>query len=104
MRDDEFRGRQLFLLSLGYRYKLPFKIFFTTYLKLRYDLGAVWAFPNQISFKDLKQGVGTSISFDTPIGPAEFSVGRSFKFERNLPQKPISWGDVFFYFSIGYYF
>ena len=104
MRDDEFRGRQVFLSSFGYRYKLPVKIFFTTYLKFRYDLGAVWEFPNQIRFKDLRHGIGATISFDTPIGPVDFSVGRSFKFERSLPNKPISWGDVLFYFSIGYYF
>jgi len=104
MRDHEFRGRQLFLLSLGYRYKLPFKIFFNTYLKFRYDLGSIWVFPDQIRFKDLRHGIGATISFDTPIGPADFSVGRSFKFERSLPNKPISWGDILFYFSIGYYF
>ena len=104
MRDDECRGRQVFLSSFGYRYKLPVKIFFTTYLKFRYDLGAVWEFPNQIRFKDLRHGIGATISFDTPIGPVDFSVGRSFKFERSLPNKPISWGDVLFYFSIGYYF
>ncbi|MCH7827858.1 MAG: patatin-like phospholipase family protein, partial [Bacteroidetes bacterium] len=50
MRDDEFRGRQVFLSSFGYRYKLPVKIFFPTYFKLRYDIGAVWEFPNQIRF------------------------------------------------------
>jgi len=104
MRDDEFRGRQLFLTSIGYRYKLPINIFFPTYLKIRYDLGTVWTFPNQIRFKDLRHGVGATISFDTPIGPADFSVGRSFKWERSLPNNPISWGDVLFYFSIGYYF
>lgn len=104
MRLDEFRGRQIFLASFGYRYKLPIKIFFTTYLKFRYDLGAVWEFPNQIRFKDFRHGIGATLSFDTPIGPADFSIGRSFKFARSLPNNPISWGDVLFYFSIGYYF
>ena len=104
MRDYEFRGRQLFLASIGYRYKLPINIFFPIYLKVRYDLGTVWSFPNQIRFKDLRHGVGTTISFDTPIGPADFSIGRSFKLERSLPNNPISWGDILLYFSIGYYF
>ena len=104
MRDDELRGRQLFLASIGYRYKLPFNIFFPIYLKFRYDLGNVWAIPNQIRFKDLKHGIGATISFDTPIGPADFSIGRSFKLERSIPNDPISWGELLFYFSIGYYF
>ncbi|MDT3695355.1 MAG: patatin-like phospholipase family protein [Ignavibacterium sp.] len=104
MHDNEYRGRQIMLASLMYRYKLPFIIFFDTYLKFRYDLGSTWAFQEQIRFKDLKHGIGTAISFDTPIGPAEFAVGRSFLLRNDLPDNPISWGDVLFYFSIGYYY
>ena len=102
MRDYEFRGRQIFLASLEYRYHLPFDIFFKTYLKIRYDLGSTWEVPEEIRFKDFRHGIGATISFDTPIGPAELSVGRSFKFIRNLPNNPISWGEVLFYFSVGY--
>lgn len=104
MHDNEYRGRQILVTSLMYRYKLPFIIFFDTYLKLRYDLGSTWDFQEQIRFKDLKHGIGTSISFDTPIGPAEFAVGRSFLLRNDLPNNPINWGDVLFYFSIGYYY
>ncbi len=103
MRADEFRGRQIFLSSLEYRYKLPFEIFFDTYFKMRYDLGSTWEVQEQIKFKELRHGIGISLSFDTPVGPADFSVGRSFLF-KNLPNNPISLGDVYFYFSIGYYY
>ena len=103
MRADEFRGRQIFLSSLEYRYKLPFEIFFDTYFKMRYDLGSTWEEQEQIKFKELRHGIGISLSFDTPVGPADFSLGRSFLF-KNLPDNPISLGDVFFYFSIGYYY
>jgi len=102
MNQNEFRGRQIFLTSLMYRIKLPFQIFFDTYFKFRYDLGSTWEVQTQISFKDLRHGVGAVISFDTPIGPADFGVGRSFLLRKNLPENPISWGDVVFYFSIGY--
>lgn len=104
MRDNEFRGRQIFLASLEYRYELPIKIFFDTYIKLRYDIGNAWGEQEEIRFKDLRHGIGTTLSFDTPIGPADFSVGKSFLFVKNLPGNPISWGDTFFYFSIGYYY
>ncbi len=104
MRENELRGRQLFLASMEYRYKLPFNIFFDTYFKLRYDLGSVWAYQDEIRFKDLRHGIGTSLSFDTPIGPADFAIGKSFLFKKNLPGNPLSWGDLLFYFSIGYYF
>jgi len=102
MRENEFRGRQIFLTSLMYRLKLPFQVFFDTYIKLRYDLGTTWLEPSQIKFKDLRHGLGGIVSFDTPIGPAEFAVGRSFLLNKQLPENPVSWGEVFFYFSIGY--
>jgi NTE family protein len=104
MREDEYRGRQIFLTSLIYRYKLPFSIFFDTYVQARYDLGNVWEIQEQIKFKNLKHGIGFGISLDTPIGPADFALGRSFLFTKDLPKNPISWGDVQFYFSIGYYY
>jgi outer membrane protein assembly factor BamA len=40
--ENEFRGRQIFLTSLMYQYKLPFQIFFDTYAWFRYDLGSTW--------------------------------------------------------------
>ena len=83
LRKDEFRGRQIFLTSLEYRYKLPFEIFFDTYFSLRYDLGSIWGEQEEIRFRDLKHGIGTSLAFDTPIGPAKFSVGKSFLFEKS---------------------
>ncbi len=54
MRADEFRGRQIFLSSLEYRYKLPFEIFFEAYFKMRYDLGSTWEVQEQIKFKEIK--------------------------------------------------
>ena len=102
MRENEFRGRQIFLASLMYRIKLPFKVFFDTYLKARYDLGSTWDVKSQIHFKDLRHGIGGVVSFDTPIGPADFAVGRSFLLRKDLPENPLVWGDVLFYFSIGY--
>jgi NTE family protein len=102
MRQDEYRGRQLFLSSLEYRYKLPFIIFFKTFFKFRYDLGSIWEVQEQIRFKDLRHGIGTALSFDTPIGPADFSVGRSFLLKNTGTS--ILWGDVSFYFSIGYFY
>lgn len=104
MREDEFRGRQILASSFEYRLFLPVKIFFPTYFLVRYDLGNTWPAREQIRFKDLKHGVGGTFSFDTPIGPADFSVGRSFLFVKNLPGNPISLGPVYFYFSIGYYY
>jgi len=103
-RDYEYRGRQILSASLEYRYNLPFKIFFDTYVKARYDLGSIWAEREQIRFKDLKHGVGASLSFNTPIGPADFSIGKGFYFSDVLSKSTINWGPTYFYFTIGYYY
>ncbi len=103
-RDYEFRGRQIFISSLEYRVKMPFKLFFDTYLKARYDLGSIWNEQEQIRFKDLRHGIGATLALDTPIGPAEFSIGKSFLLKNTLPENIISWGETLLYFTIGYYY
>lgn len=97
-REDNARGRQLLAASLEYQYKLPFEIFFNTYFKARYDFGSVWAKTVEMRLKDFKHGVGVTIGLDTPIGPAEFSLGRSFYFLN----RSVSFGPFAAYFSIGY--
>ncbi|MBK7105051.1 MAG: BamA/TamA family outer membrane protein [Ignavibacteriae bacterium] len=103
-REYEFRGRQIFISSLEYRYKLPIQIYVDTYLKLRYDLGSSWNKQEQIQFNDLKHGLGLSLSLDTPIGPADFSVGRSLYLKDTSPERILSRGPFMFYFTIGYYY
>jgi NTE family protein len=99
MREYERIGRQIYVSSLEFRYKLPFEIFFDTYASFRYDIGGVWSFPEQIKFSNLRQGIGGSLSFDTPVGPAAFAIGNSFYFLNN-PDKVI-FGPLLGYFSIG---
>lgn len=101
-REDDSRGRQLLVASLEYQYKLPFSIFFDTYFKARYDLGAVWANPEEMHFGDFKHGVGATLGLDTPIGPMDFSLGRSFYLRTDLLHHPVSFGPFVAYFSIGY--
>ncbi len=95
-------GRQIFVASLEYQLKLPFKLFFDTYFKLRYDFGSLWPSPAQISLSGLRHGIGATIGFDTPIGPAQFSVGKSFFPRLDILNKPFSYGPFVTYFSIGY--
>jgi len=103
-REYEFRGRQVFLSSLEFRYKLPVKIFFDTYVRARYDLGSMWSKRETIRFNDLRHGIGFTLSFNTPIGPADFSLGKSFYFKNDLPKSTIVTGPAYFYFTIGYYY
>jgi len=102
MVEDELRGRQILETSLEYRYLFPYKLFFDTYFSFRYDLGNIWQFTEDIRFKDLRHGIGLSAAFDTPIGEASFSVGRSFIIKKGLKKDSFIFGPYDFYFSIGY--
>lgn len=99
MREEENRGRQIFITSLEARYKLPFKILFDSYISTRYDLGNVWSLPTDIKFSTLKHGIGLTLGIDSPIGPAKFSLGRSFYFIKN--PNSVVLGELLGYFSIG---
>lgn len=104
LREDNARGRQLFVGSLEYRYHSPVSIFFDTYIKIRYDLGSIWATAEQIRLKDFRHGIGLTLAFDTPIGPAEFSAGQSFFFRKEILDNPVSLGPLLLYFRIGHRF
>ncbi len=101
-REDDRRGRQLLLLNIEYRYRLPFRILFDTFLRVRYDLGNISTVPEEIKFATLRHGVGAELALDTPVGQAAFGVGKSFFFGRELPNNPAQWGPFLFYFVIGY--
>ena len=98
-RQFENRGRQIFKASLAYRYKSPINILFDTYFRIRYDLGSVWLEPSSIKLNSLRHGVGFTTILDTPIGPASFSVGKSFF---NNGSNNV-FGPTLAYFSIGKY-
>jgi NTE family protein len=62
----------------------------------------MWENADDIRFKDLRHGLGLSVSFDTPIGKASFSGGRSFIINKGLKNDSFMFGPYTFYFSIGY--
>jgi NTE family protein len=101
-REDNARGRQLLVASLEYQYKLPFSLFFDTYFKFRYDFGALWASVEEMRMEDFRHGIGVTFGLDTPIGPAEFSLGRSFYLRKDLLKHPFTFGPFVAYFSIGF--
>ncbi|HTP13372.1 MAG TPA: BamA/TamA family outer membrane protein, partial [Bacteroidota bacterium] len=102
VREDDRRGRQLLLFNLEYRYFLPFRLLFDTYVRVRYDLGQISALPEEIKFSSFRHGVGAELAFKTPIGPAIIGAGKSFYLIKNLPQNPIQQGPIVWYFMMGY--
>lgn len=98
-REDELRGRQVFSAIVDIRYRLPYKIYFDTYITFQYGIGSAWGQFETIKISDLKHSLGITLGFDTPIGPANFSIGKGFYFIKN--PNTIVWGPLQTSFSIG---
>jgi NTE family protein len=101
-REDDRRGRQLFLFNLEYRYHLPVRLLFDSFFRMRFDMGSISAYPEDLKFATLRYGLGVELALDTPVGPAAVAMGKSFYFGRDLPENPIQQGPLLFYFMIGY--
>ncbi|MCK9409218.1 MAG: BamA/TamA family outer membrane protein, partial [Bacteroidetes bacterium] len=102
LREYDARGRQIFLTSLEFRTRFPFKLVWDTYFRLRYDFGSIWPQREDIRIRDFHHGIGGILSLDTPAGPINVSVGRSFYIRRDLLEQPLTLGPVVAYFSLGY--
>jgi NTE family protein len=68
---EELRGDKLLLFNLHLRYKLTKRV----YLNFRYDVGNIWSKIDAIKISQVRHGAGWGISFDTPLGPIDFSYG-----------------------------
>ncbi|MBI5647045.1 MAG: patatin-like phospholipase family protein [Ignavibacteriae bacterium] len=101
LRENSFTGQQIFVASFDARWHIPLRILFDSYLSVRYDIGRVWEIPEQIKFKDLRHGIGLTVGLDTPIGPADFSIGRSMMFVKGANATYMRLGPVQLSFSIG---
>ena len=100
--ENEYRGRQIIIASLTYRFKLPFSILFDSYFSLLYNIGSIWEREEEMKLKNFKHAVGAMISWDTPIGPIDFGAGRSFTINKLL-DKIVVKGESAVYISIGYF-
>lgn len=102
LREFDSRGRQVFVINTEFRTLFPFRVLWDTYFRFRYDLGSIWPQQEDIRLRDFHHGIGVGLSLDTPIGPANFSLGRSFYVRRDLLDQPLTLGPVVAYFSLGY--
>ena len=101
LREDDSYGRQLFVVNAEYRYWLPFKAIFETYIKVRYDLGTISLIPEELKFNSFRHGLGIGVALDTPLGEASLGAGRSFYLNGGGGNSSVSLGSLLFYFSVG---
>jgi NTE family protein len=92
-------------IQLGY--KPSFEILFPTSMFLHYNIGNAWEQMDDISTAALMQGIGASMMWETPVGPARLAISKLLP----LPEQEHTAGalssrfsDTIWYFSIGHSF
>jgi NTE family protein len=106
LKDSDLVGNNIAAAGAMLRYKSPVQLLFPTSLTLSYNIGNVWERRTQMSISQLIQGAGAGLVWDTPIGPAQFTVAKPFAFERDdvNDSAKIDFTDTVFYFSLGHDF
>jgi NTE family protein len=99
MREEQWSGRQLLRTAVEYAFSSPIHLWFPTSVFARWNVGSVWALPEQIRLSELRHGIGIGIVLETPIGLAQAAIGRSFRFFQT--GRFLRWGPTLLYFSIG---
>ncbi len=92
-------------IHLGYKPSVA--ILFPTSLLLHYNVGNVWENLDDISSAHLIHGIGTSLIWETPLGPAMFTVSKAFPFlaeASNTASTSLKFSETIYYFSIGHNF
>jgi len=106
LKDSDLIGNNIAMAGAMLRYQSPVQLIFPTSFILAYNIGNVWEKREQMSFRQLIQGAGTGLVWETPIGPAQFTVAKPFAFESDdvKDAAQIDFSETVFYFSLGHDF
>ncbi|WP_317618639.1 outer membrane protein assembly factor [Chlorobaculum sp. MV4-Y] len=106
LKDSDLIGNNIAVAGAMLRYKVPMQLVFPISLTLSYNIGNVWERRAQMSIGKLIQGAGAGMVWDTPIGPAQFTVAKPFAFENEevKDNAKIDFSETVFYFSLGHDF
>ncbi|WP_369690420.1 BamA/TamA family outer membrane protein [Pelodictyon luteolum] len=107
LKESALPGNNIAAAGVQLQYSPPGDIIFPTSLRLIYNAGNVWDRREDIALAQLIHGIGTSLVWATPIGPARFTISKAFSFMRNAEDKESSnlrFADTVYYFSLGHDF
>ena len=107
LKENDLPGNDIAACGINLRYKPSFALLFPTSIVLHYNVGNAWNDRDDISFGQLIHGIGTSLIWETPLGPARFTVSKAFAFlntATNSGSSSLGFADTIFYFSLGHDF
>ena len=107
LKENDLPGNDIAAVGVHLRYKPSFALFFPTSIVLHYNVGNAWDDRDDISLSQLIHGTGTSLIWETPLGPARFTVSKAFAFLKTATSNgssSLGFSDTIFYFSLGHDF
>ena len=82
---QEKQVKDLISLTLGFKHKIVYSLYFNTKFNIAtFTENNPLENNNSKLWKDYSKGVGISISYDSPIGPIEFSISSDLKHKRPI--------------------
>ncbi len=107
LKENELPCDNMVAAGLQLSYKPSFAIIFPVSLLLHYNVGNVWKELNDISSTRIIHGIGSSMIWETPLGPTRLTVSKAFTFPQEdlaIEQTSLRFSDTIIYFSIGHNF
>ncbi len=107
LKENQLPCENMVAAGMQLSYKPSYAIFFPLSLLLHYNVGNVWKELDDISSRRIIHGIGTSIIWETPLGPTRFTVSKAFTFPheaQDIEQTSLRFSDTIIYFSIGHNF
>jgi NTE family protein len=107
LQENDLPCNNMAAAGMHLRYKPSFAILFPASVIMHYNVGNVWEELEDISSKQLMHGIGTSMIWETPLGPTRFTISKTFPFFKeanNTGSTSLRFSDTVFYFSIGHNF
>jgi len=107
LKESDLPGNDIAAAGVHFRYKPSFALVFPVSVVFHYNVGNAWDDRDDISWGNLIHGVGTSLIWETPLGPARFTVSKAFSFLKtadNASTSSLGFSDTIFYFSLGHDF
>ncbi len=109
LKECDLPGNNIASAGVSLNYSPSFAVIFPTTAALHYNLGNAWEKREEISFSSLLHGIGASLMWETPLGPAELTLSKAFALKPvegngGTSSSSIRFSDTLLYFSIGHDF
>jgi NTE family protein len=106
MKENDLIGNNIAVAGAQLRYRSPVQIIFPTSFFGAYNIGNVWQVRQKMSVKELVQGIGAGLVWETPLGPARMTAAKAFAFESGdvKGKTELDFSRLVFYLSLGHDF